>query len=401
MEDTGASESPSHPKTAAYHRDPGNDTARTGTMSDLLQSIGESFQIPGRFVSGQVLGSGHIHDTYRAVFEEGGTEARYVVQRLNARVFADPERLMQNLVRVTDHVRKKLADRGVADVDRHCLRVIPSIDGRPFSIDTAGHYWRCFPFQEGTRSHETIVSRSQADETARAFGSFLELVSDLPPPPLAVTIPEFHDLDRRLEALEAAIAADAHRRLGGVQPETESARREHRRVAAMLGDGGANQLPRRTVHNDCKLNNLLFDAVTGRVRCVIDLDTVMEGTVLFDFGELVRTVVCAASEDSPDLTGMTFDRDVFAGLAHGYRAGAGALLTEAELHALPLAGPALALENAIRFLTDHLEGDVYFRIHREGQNRDRCRAQLRRVDLLMENLDVARREVEGAAGFSP
>jgi len=370
-------------------------------MSDLLQSIGESFQIPGRFVSGQVLGSGHIHDTYRAVFEEGGTEARYVVQRLNARVFADPERLMQNLVRVTDHVRKKLADRGVADVDRHCLRVIPSIDGRPFSIDTAGHYWRCFPFQEGTRSHETIVSRSQADETARAFGSFLEVISDLPPPPLAVTIPEFHDLDRRLEALEAAIAADAHRRLGGVQPETESARREHRRVAAMLGDGGANQLPRRTVHNDCKLNNLLFDAVTGRVRCVIDLDTVMEGTVLFDFGELVRTGVCAASEDSPDLTGMTFDRDVFAGLAHGYRAGAGALLTEAELHALPLAGPALALENAIRFLTDHLEGDVYFRIHREGQNRDRCRAQLRRVDLLMENLDVARREVEGAAGFSP
>ncbi len=369
-------------------------------MSDLLRSIGESFEIPGRFVSGQRLGSGHIHDTYRASFERDATETRYVFQRLNVHVFADPECLMQNLVRVTRHLRQKLLDGGVTDVDRHCLRLIHALDGRPFCVDSEGRYWRCFPFQEGTRSHDTIDSPLQAYEVARAFGSFAALISDLPPPPLAVTIPEFHDLDRRLEALEAAIVTDSQRRVDGVQPEIERARIGHGRVAAMLIDAGANRIPRRTVHNDCKPNNLLLDAVTGRARCVIDLDTVMEGTTLFDFGELVRTGVSATSEDSPNLE-MTFDRDVFAGLVRGYRAGAGALLTDAEVHTLHLAGPTLALENAIRFLTDHLNGDAYFRIHREEQNRDRCRAQLRRFDLLMENLETAQREIEATAGISP
>jgi Ser/Thr protein kinase RdoA (MazF antagonist) len=182
-----------------------------------------------------------------------------------------------------------------------------------------------------------------------------------------------------------------------VRDEIEQTSREYERLRTALAAVSAEHLPRRTVHNDCKLDNLLFDATTGEARCVIDLDTVMEGTVVCDFGELVRTGTCAASEDERDLAAMRFEPELFDALARGYLAGAGALLSEAEIRALPLAGPCLTLENAIRFLTDHLEGDVYFRIHREDHNLDRCRAQLRRIQLQTEHREAAHASIERAA----
>jgi Ser/Thr protein kinase RdoA (MazF antagonist) len=367
-------------------------------MEAVLRSLARRFEIPGRFLGSRPLGRGHIHETFVATYAERGGERRYVHQRLNTRVFTEPQRLMENVVRITDHLGRKLAARGVSDADRRRLVVIPARDGRPWSLDAEGGTWRTFRYVEGTRSCDTIEGTRQAYVAGRAFGEFALLLSDLPPPPLAVTIPNFHDLAKRFADLEAAIRADAAGRAAAVSAEIDQARRHRDDLAAALRAVGAGDLPRRIVHNDCKLNNLLLDAETGDARCVIDLDTVMDGTLACDFGELVRTGTCASPEDERDLASMRFDADLFAAIAQGYLAGLAGLATPGELRALPLAGPALTLENAIRFLTDHLEGDVYFRIHRAGHNLDRCRAQLRLLALQMAHREAARQAVERAAG---
>jgi aminoglycoside phosphotransferase (APT) family kinase protein len=367
-----------------------------GPAHDLLREIGSSFAIPGQFRAGGRHGSGHIHDTFVVAYEESGRRRRYVHQRLNSGVFRDPEQLMQNLLRVTQHLRERLEALGHADAERRTLRLVPTRAGRPFHVDAEGRYWRTLHYVEGTRSVDSIESAAQAYEVARAFGAFAGLLDDLGPPALAEPIPHFHDLGRRVEALERAAADDPHGRARGVAAELENARRQHADAQLALDDLGP--LPRRVVHNDCKVNNLLLDEATGEGLCVIDLDTVMEGTLLCDFGELVRTGACPASEDERDLTRIGFDLERFAALARGYRQGLGARVGAAELRGLPFAGPTLALENAVRFLTDHLEGDVYFRIRREGHNLDRARAQLQLATRMSQRLDAARDAVgDGSA----
>ena len=360
-------------------------------MQEGLPEIGRAFALPGRFRGAARHGSGHIHDTFVARYAGPGGIRRYVHQRLNTRVFPEPEALLANIERVTGHLRARLAERGVADPERRALRLLPARDGRLFHVDAAGHYWRTTPFLEGTRSVDTVESPAQAWETARAFGDFAALLDDLGPPALAETIPHFHDLERRVAALETAVRADSCGRAAAVQSEIDALRRQHAALAREL----ASLAPpaRRVVHNDCKINNLLLDAASGEGLCVVDLDTVMEGTLLCDFGELVRTAACRAAEDEPDPARIHFDLELFECLARGYRAGLGAACEPAELESLALAGPLLALENAVRFLTDHLEGDSYFRIRRSGHNLDRARAQRTLSARMLEVLDAARRVV--------
>jgi Ser/Thr protein kinase RdoA (MazF antagonist) len=232
---------------------------------------------------------------------------------------------------------------------------------------------------------------------ARAFGEFAADLVDLPGPSLAVTIPDFHDLAHRFAQLQEAARSDTAGRAGGVTAEIESASRSYENLQRALAEAGCSALPRRVMHNDCKLDNVLLDVETGECLCVIDLDTVMDGTVLCDFGELVRSGTCRSPEDERNLAAMAFDDELFGALSEGYLAGTGCFLDETERRALPLAGLALTLENAIRFLADHLSGDVYFRIHRAGHNLDRARAQLRLVELMSGRLDAARRAVEAAS----
>jgi len=362
-------------------------------MSDALQSIAGVFAIPGELREGEPLGSGHIHDTWVATYDHDGTATRYVHQRINTRVFRDPRALMRNLTRVTDHLRSKLTDRCVADPDRRCLRLIPTRRGHASWVGPEGDTWRTFLYVEGTCSFDSIQSPDQAHQVARAFGAFAADLSDLPPPALATTIPHFHDLESRVEALASAVAKDVRGRAPAASREIDSCDALRGRVNRLLMEVGADQLPLRTVHNDCKVNNVLLDAHTGEALCVIDLDTVMDGTVLCDFGELVRTGACPVREDETDGLRIHVDLDLIRALARGYREGAAPLLSDHEVNALPAAGPALALENGVRFLTDHLVGDVYFRIHREGQNLERCRAQLRRVELFLDSLDAIRAAV--------
>jgi Ser/Thr protein kinase RdoA (MazF antagonist) len=336
------------------------------------------------------LGRGHIHDSFLVHL---GSGARIVLQRLNDRVFPDPVAVMQNVARVTEHLRARLIERGDPEPDRHCLRLLPTRDGATHHTDEEGLVWRAYPFIERSRSLAAAEVPEQAQEAARAFGAFVRDLADLPPDSLHETIPRFHHLDSRLAALEDAAARDPLRRASAVGAELAAARAAHARIVDQLG--AMPPLPRRVVHNDCKLDNVLFDADRDVALCVVDLDTVMPGNVLCDFGDLARTACSRAVEDERDLARVTFELDRFAALVRGYRRGAGSMLEPVEIAALPLAGPLLTLETGVRFLTDHLEGDTYFRVAREAHNLDRARVQLALLERMHAARDGMRRAVEG------
>ena len=334
--------------------------------------------------SASVLERGHIHDTIVARCRSAaGIAERYVVQRVNSAVFRDPDALAANLVCVTSHVRAALHARGVGDLSRRCLWPVVSPAGRALHRAADGSPWRAFPFIEDTFALDTPRSPRDAEEAGRAFGGFVADLADLDPDQVKETIPRFHDLSARRTSLENAVHSDPVGRARDVSAEIDTANSATDVILAApeLAPGA---LPRRVVHNDCKLNNLLLDDRSGEALCVVDLDTVMPGAVLFDFGELARTGACPAAEDERDLAHIRLDPELFRALARGFVAGTRGLLAGEEIRALALAGPLMALENAVRFLTDHLEGDRYFRIARPGHNLDRARAQLRLAERMLE-----------------
>lgn len=365
-------------------------------MTVELRSLGTLFAIEGSFVAATPHGSGHIHDTFVAEYRSSGNSQRFIHQRLNTRVFHDLDAVCSNVERITGHLTRKLVERGVPDPERRCLRPVRARDGRSFATDATGAAWRTFHFIERTRTRDTVENPEQARRVARTFGCFTADLIDLPGPPLVVTIPHFHDLAFRITQLRDATATDPHGRRTHVEREVGLAHRLHDQIQTALASSRVAALPRRTVHNDCKLNNVLLDATSGEPLCVIDLDTVMGGTVDCDFGELVRSSTCRAPEDERDLAAIDFDLDLFAALADGYLQGSATFLTPAERGILPLAGPLLAFENAIRFLADHLYGDLYFRIRRSGHNLDRARAQLTLASRMLERTDDARHIIEVA-----
>jgi aminoglycoside phosphotransferase (APT) family kinase protein len=348
-------------------------------LRDVLGAL-----LPGRHLeSAQLLKRGHIHDTIVARCGHGRSAQRYVVQRINDGVFADPESLERNLACVSDHLLAALRARGVADLERRALVPVRDPGGRALHRTRDGSWWRAFPFIEHTHAVDTPSSPEQAASAARAFGAFVADLSDLDPDRLHETIPRFHDLAWRCTALEEAEDRDAVGRAREVSTELAAA---FRAADVLLGapELAPGALPRRVVHNDCKLNNLLLDDRTGEAVCVVDLDTVMPGTVVFDFGELARTGASPAAEDERDLALVRLDAALFRALASGFVAGTRGLLEDREVRALALAGPRMALENGVRFLTDHLDGDRYFRIARPDHNLDRARSQLRLAERMLE-----------------
>jgi hypothetical protein len=355
------------------------------------------FALDGECVELVPLKRGHIHDTFVGTWRSREGVRRVVHQQVNTHVFRDPALLMRNWLRVTEHVRAALARAGAADLERRCLRAIPARSGAAFHTDAGGTVWRAFAFIEGTRAVDVPESAAQAEAAARAFGEFAARLADLDPAEIGESIPRFHDFAWRKANLEAALAADAHGRARAAAPESEAVRRLAAAVEGALAAEGAAGLPRRVVHNDCKLNNVLFDERSGAALCVIDLDTVMPGSVLADFGDLARTAACPAPEDERDLARVVVDARLYEALVRGYLAGSAGMLAPIEVALLPLAGPLIALETGMRFLTDHLSGDAYFRIHRPGHNLDRARVQLRLTEQLLAGVGDARAMVERGA----
>ncbi|MCX7916301.1 MAG: aminoglycoside phosphotransferase family protein [Verrucomicrobiae bacterium] len=334
--------------------------------------MSRNFVIYGEFVCARPHGSGHINDTYAVTFDQAGKPVRYIVQRINHRVFNNPVALMENIYRVTTHVKAKLTGAR----SRRALTLVPTRDGQPFHRDEAGNFWRCYLFIEGARTYDAVESPKQAYEAARAFGRFQQLLADLPAPRLHETIPDFHHTPKRLAALEAAIAADTAGRARECGPEIEFVMKRRALTRALVEAG----LPERVTHNDTKLNNVMLDDATGEGVCVIDLDTVMPGLALYDFGDQVRTTTSPAKEDERDLTKVGLRREMFEALARGYLEAAGRFLTREEKELLVVAGKVITLEIGIRFLTDYLSGDVYFKVHRPGHNLDRCRTKFKLVE---------------------
>ena len=314
-------------------------------------------------------GNGHINDTFLVVADK-----RYILQRMNKNVFPKPEELMENVVGVTEHIRKKTAVCG-GDAIRCTLSVIPTLEGSRFFKDSEGEYWRIYEFVEGTVTKERVENANDFYTCARAFGSFQQMLADYPAETLNEPIANFHNTPWRYGNLMKAVDADICGRLNSVLHEVEFAK-ERENFCKILENARADgSLPLRVTHNDTKLNNILFDEKTAEPVCVIDLDTVMPGYSVTDFGDSIRFGANTAVEDETDLSKVSLDLELFKVYAKGFIEGCGGSLTETELELLPMGAIMMTLECGMRFLTDHLEGDTYFKIHREGHNLDRARNQ--------------------------
>ena len=345
-----------------------------------LQEISRQFQIYGQILHAETCKIGHINETYSATYDQGGTRVRYIHQKINQSVFKDPPRVMQNVERVTSHLRKKLQALQVRDLTRRCLTIVPTRDGRSYYRDRAGEYWRTFVFIEGIQTFESVQSPAQALEAGKAFGFFQHLLVDLPGGRLADTIPHFHHTRKRFQALQQAVENDHFNRALSAKPEIQFALRHESIVDVILKALTAKKIPERITHNDTKFNNVMLDTVTGEAMCVVDLDTVMPGCVLYDFGDMVRTTTSPTMEDELDLAKVQMQMAMFKKLVEGYLSTAGEFLTKTEKAHIAFAGKLIAFTIGLRFLTDHLVGDTYFRIHHPGHNLDRCRTQFKLVE---------------------
>lgn len=360
---------------------------RAKYTAEHLRDVMAGFQAWGDFAEAAPYGSGHINDTFVVSVRVAGTPLNYLLQRINHEIFKQPDRVMENVVRVTEHLRKRLVEAGDADASRKALTVIPARDGKPYVRDAEGNWWRLYLFIEKARTFDVIESDRQAFLAAQAFARFQNQLADLPAPRLHETIPAFHNTLSRLKALDAAAAADAFGRKAEVAAELAFVEERREQCGRLLERNGRGEIPERITHNDTKINNVMLDDATGEGVCVIDLDTVMPGLALYDFGDMVRSATAAAKEDERDLSKVFSRLNMFEALARGYLSEASFLLP-AEIEELAFSGRLITMTIGIRFLTDYLSGDVYFRTHRPGQNLDRCRTQFKMVRSMEEQSEA-------------
>ncbi|MEX1116031.1 MAG: aminoglycoside phosphotransferase family protein [Akkermansiaceae bacterium] len=355
-------------------------TIPNSSVQQLVSDISGQFAVQGTFISGEEIHSGHINSTYRVSYQQpDGSVRRYILQAINRHVFKDPCAVMRNVESVTRHINARVL-RQKKDLGGQTLNLFPARKGGSWIEDELGEVWRCYNHIEGCVTHEIIENARQAYQAAHAFGAFQHLVSDLDTHSIVETIPDFHDTRKRFFRLLDVAAADPNQRLNSVRAEFDFIVKREPLTGVLLDLAAAGEIPSRITHNDTKINNVMIDAITDEAVCVIDLDTVMPGLALYDFGDLVRSATSPAAEDERDLSKVQMQMPMFEALVEGYLDAAGGFLNKAEIGHLAFSGKLLALEVGIRFLTDHLEGDVYFKARRPDHNLDRCRTQLKLVE---------------------
>ena len=345
-----------------------------------LLDISREFHIHGELLHAEPCKVGHINETYSATYNQGGITVRYIHQRINHDVFKDPVGVMDNLSRVTTHLRSKLQEKGARDVTRRTLTVIPARNGLSYFKTEDGDYWRTYVFIERVRTYEAVENAEQAFEAGKAFGGFQSLLVDLPGERLHDTIPYFHNTRRRFEAFQTAINEDRVNRAATAKAEIDWALRHEDLCDVILKELESGRIPERTTHNDTKFNNVMLDADTGKAMCVVDLDTVMPGCALYDFGDMVRTTTSPTLEDELDLSKVKMRIPMFRALCRGYLDAAAQFLNKRERELIAFSGKLITFTIGLRFLTDYLNGDTYFRVHRAKHNLDRCRTQFRLVE---------------------
>ena len=338
-------------------------------------------------------GNGHINDTYIITVTKEGTVSKYILQRINTNVFRDPEALMNNFVSVTEYLGRVIKENG-GDVTRETLTVIKTVDGRNFCFDDDGCAWRLLGYISDSISYDKVERPEQFYESAVAFGNFQYMLRDYPAETLAETIKDFHNTPDRFAKFLEAVRLDVKGRAKDVSEDIKFVLEREEFASTLENEHKAGRLPLRVTHNDTKLNNILFDENTGKPICIVDLDTIMPGYSVNDFGDSIRFGATTALEDEADLSKVNFDISLYELYTKGFIEGAHGKLTEGELDMLPIGAMMMTFECGMRFLTDYLSGDTYFKTSREGQNLDRARNQFKLVRDMEEQLDDMRRIVK-------
>jgi len=354
-------------------------------MDHNLNEIFKLFRTDGTFLKGEPYGSGHIHDTFRIETSEKDKDD-YILQRLNNKIFKNIPQLQNNIERVTVHLRTKLEKIPGSDVKRECLTLIPTHEGKTWLCDKDGNCWRMYIFISNHNTYNVVDSPGKAFEGGKAIGRFMAMLADMPGEPLFETIPWFHNIEKRLDAFNLKVLENPLGRALYIGDDIRDVliRSEEMKIILKLGEEG--KIPLRITHNDTKFNNILLDK-NDKALCVIDLDTVMPGFVHYDFGDAIRTAANSASEDEKDLSKIKMDINLFEAYAKGFLAESGNTLNDTEKEYLAFAPRLITYTIAVRFLTDYIDGDHYFKVHHENHNLQRARAQLRLVKSMEEQYE--------------
>ncbi len=348
-------------------------------IQTVLDEALDAFDFGAPVVGAIRFGQGHINDTFVVHTQpENLCCRRFILQRMSPAAFKRPDQLMENIIGVTDYLGREIEKHG-GDRSREALEVVRPKNGEPFFTDSQGGAWRLYPFVEHTICYQSAETPELFAASGRAFGRFQQLLRNYPADTLYETIPNFHNTEDRLAKLKAAVESDPLGRAASCQPEIQFMLDREKDCSVALDAMRAGTLPLRVTHNDTKLNNVLMDDKTGEGMCIIDLDTVMPGLVIYDFGDSIRFGANHCAEDETDLSKVNLDLGLFAAYTAAFLEGAGGALTDAEIQYLPWGAKLMTLECGIRFLTDYLVGDVYFHIAREKHNLDRCRTQCKLV----------------------
>ena len=364
-------------------------------MDERIRKIIAQFALPGGEIEAAPYGNGHINDTLRVIVHADGGDRRYILQRVNSYVFPKPVEVIENIEKVTAYLREIIAQEG-GDPLRETLTLVETRDGRHYTLAEDGELWRMYLFIEGTRSVDLPDTEALFALSGRAFGRFQHQMGGFDAAQLHETIVDFHNTPARYRQLEDAIARNEAGRLEQVREEIAFCKKYEREVHVLLDAMEAGDIPLRVTHNDTKLNNVLLDAATGRGVCVIDLDTVMPGLAAYDFGDSIRFGANTAAEDERDLTKVSLSLPMFEAFVKGYLSEAGAALCARERELLPMGAKLMTLECGMRFLADHLNGDKYFKVHREGHNLDRARTQFALVADMEKKWDAMMEIVKNA-----
>lgn len=354
-------------------------------MAVNLEKVVENFSVKAGIVP---YGNGHINDTY---LREGNPG--YILQRINTNVFKDPNSVMENIVNVTEYLRAEIVKNG-GDPERETMNVIKTKLGKNCYMADSSNYFRMYKFVSNSVSFDTAEDLSLLFEAGKSFGKFQRMLDGFDAGLLHETIVDFHNTPKRIEQLEAAIKKNYENRAERVSAELDAAKK-YSKYASLITDAMADgSVPSRVTHNDTKLNNVLFDKDTHKGICVIDLDTVMPGSILYDFGDALRFGASSGAEDETDLSKIYFDLEKYKSFSEGFLGEVGECLTKREIELLPESVIIMTYECGIRFLADYLNGDVYFKIHRENHNLDRARTQLKLVADMETKLDEMHRIAE-------
>ncbi len=350
----------------------------------MNETVLKHFALKGNAELCERYGCGHINETYRVVTDE---KAEYILQKINHHVFTDVPALMENISAVTSFLAQRVSD------PRGAMHLVPATDGKPYYMDEAGEYWRVYDFILDSICLQKAETPEDFYESAIAFGTFQQQMAEFPAATLHETIPNFHNTVDRYAKFKAAIAADKLGRAASVQKEIDFLLSREEEMGTLHNLRLSGELPLRVTHNDTKLNNVMLDAKTRKGLCVIDLDTVMPGLSLYDYGDSIRFGAATAAEDEKDLSRMTMSLDLFRVYTKGFLTACPGL-TDLEVELLPLGAKTMTLECGMRFLTDYLEGDTYFATHYEGHNLDRCRTQLKLVSDMEQKWDTMKQIVK-------